>query len=151
MDKKYQRILVGVFSLVFFITAPIFISPQVTTFAEHIQLFPAILMQDPISSTLSTENFFPSHRLRYAVEIQKNEIVLKNIQTPIGTSIEQRTIANLAPREIFSDLLWAKSEKKIFLKTSNRAIFFVISRNDQLVDIKKMLNFLPDKCEWHPS
>ena len=224
MDKKYQRILVGVFSLVFFITAPliilyalgfrfddrkfqfvetgslvirsypkdvlieldgkptnkttpavishivpgthrvrlelpeyapwekdIFISPQVTTFAEHIQLFPAILMQDPISSTLSTENFFPSHRLRYAVEIQKNEIVLKNIQTPIGTSIEQRTIANLAPREIFSDLLWAKSEKKIFLKTSNRAIVFVISRNDQLVDIKKMLNFLPDKCEWHPS
>ncbi len=224
MDKKYQRILVGIFSLVFFITAPvlilyalgfrfddrrlqfvetgslvirsypkdvlieldgkpthkttpavishivpgahhvrlelpeyapwekdIFISPHMTTFAEYIQLFPAIPMQDPISSTLSIENFFPSHRLRYAVEIQKNGMNLKNLQTPIGTPIEQHTIANLAQGEIFNDLLWAKSEKKVFLKTSNRAIVFVVSRNDQSIDIKKTLNFLPDRCEWHPS
>lgn len=224
MDKKYQRLLVLLFSLIFFITAPIiifyalgfrfdnrtfqfvetgsfvirsypkdaaiylngkatdkktpavlshlvpgihtvrielpeyapweksiFISPQMTTFAEYIQLFPSIPMPDPVSPSLDINNFFPSHRLRSAIEVKKDTLILNNLQTPLGTPIEQRTVLTLAQGEELNTVLWAKSEKKIFIQTTHRAMVIVISRNDQKIDIKNLLNFLPDTCQWHPS
>ncbi|HAZ16648.1 MAG: hypothetical protein A3H59_00225 [Candidatus Jacksonbacteria bacterium RIFCSPLOWO2_02_FULL_43_9] len=131
----------------------VYIYPKMTTFAENIQLFPAIPMEGSLSTETQPHLFFPSHRLRYAIEVKKqtasSKLILKNLQESLLQETE-KTITTLAKGEELRHLSWAKSEKKIVLTTSSRAMVFMISRDDSPIDIKKILNFLPESCSWHP-